>query len=60
MDEREVNRYWKKHNLKWTTDIGFGLNEVDGTFDKTGVGWREDAPGDDGQIVLRSQFQLKF
>jgi hypothetical protein len=55
-----VNRYWHKHNLKWTTDIGFGLDEISSAFASSGVGWQADAPDQDGQIVLRSQFQLLF
>jgi len=55
-----VTRYWSKHNLKWQTDIGFGLNEVDPMFASDGAGWRGDSTGQDGQVVLRSQFQLVF
>lgn len=55
-----VNRYFQKHNLKWTTDIGFGINEVSSTWASSGVGWRSDATDEDGQIVIRSQFQLLF
>jgi hypothetical protein len=54
-----VNRYFNKHNLKWTTDIGIGLDEVRG-FETTGAGWRKDSSGEDGQVVIRSQFQLLF
>jgi hypothetical protein len=52
--------YFNKHQLKWTTDVGFGFNEVTSTFASGGAGWRADAPGDDGQIVVRSQMQLMF
>lgn len=55
-----VTKYWDKHNLKWTTDIGFGLNEVYTTFASDGAGWRADSAGQDGQVVIRSQFQLLF
>ncbi|MHC4910482.1 MAG: porin [Planctomycetota bacterium] len=55
-----VNRYFKKHEVKWTTDIGFGLDEVTGTWDSSGVGWDADVAGQDGQIVFRSQLQLLF
>lgn len=55
-----VNRFWAKHALKWTTDIGFGLNEIAEPFSASGAGWRADKPGQDGQIVVRSQMQLLF
>jgi hypothetical protein len=55
-----VNRYWSKHSLKWTTDIGFALDEIHDDWDSSGAGWREDGAGEDGQVVLRSQFQLLF
>lgn len=55
-----VNRFWAKHALKWTTDIGFGLNEIAEPFSASGAGWRADKTGEDGQIVVRSQMQLLF
>lgn len=55
-----VNRYFDKHNLKWTTDVGIGLNEVDAQFSSSGAGWRADTTGEDTQIVIRSQLQLLF
>jgi hypothetical protein len=61
------NRYYKEHQLKWTTDVGFGTDRVTGTYGGGFLGgggdiagWRTDAPGDDGQLVLRTQFQLLF
>ncbi len=54
-----VNKYFNK-NVKWTTDLGFALNEVDGSWDKTSVGWRQDSASKDGQVVLRSQLQVLF
>lgn len=55
-----ANRYWAKHNLKWQTDVGFGLNPVASIWSTSSAGWRTDSVGDDGQIVLRSQIQLLF
>ncbi len=55
-----VNKYFAKHALKWTTDLGYGINRVDPTFGSTGVGWRGDAAEADGQVVFRSQLQLLF
>jgi hypothetical protein len=36
------------------------LSEVSPTFANGGTGWREDAVGEDGQFVFRSQLQLMF
>jgi hypothetical protein len=62
-----ATRYFSQHQLKWTTDIGFGINEVTSTWGDgllgTGgdiAGWRTDGPGEDAQFVLRSQLQLLF
>lgn len=55
-----VNRYWAKHNLKWTTDIGFALDEISSPYSSSGAGWRTDAADEDSQVVIRSQFQLFF
>ena len=66
-----VTKYWAKHNLKWQTDIGFGLNDVNAVanplmpgstvgFANDGAGWRTDTTGNDGQMVIRSQLQLVF
>jgi hypothetical protein len=42
-------------------DIGYSINGV-GSFyaNPTGSGWRADAAGEDGQIVVRGQFELNF
>jgi len=55
-----VNKYWSKHTLKWTTDLGFGFDEVSAVYSSSGAGWRTDTAGEDGQMVLRSQVQLLF
>lgn len=54
------NRYFNDHQLKWTTDIGYGLNEIGGFWSSLGAGYRSDDPGQSGQIVVRGQFQLLF
>ena len=54
------NRYIYGHNIKWTTDLSYGFNEVTSTFAGDGVGFRADAAGEDGQMVLRTQLQLVF
>lgn len=55
-----VNRYFNKHNLKWTTDIGYGFMEVGDIWSSGGAGWRTDPVGEDGQVVIRSMVQLVF
>lgn len=55
-----VNRYWAKHNLKWSTDLGYGLNEVASPWSSGSAGWQHDALDQDGQIVFRTQMQLLF
>ncbi|HWB20291.1 MAG TPA: porin [Phycisphaerales bacterium] len=53
-------KYFAKHNLKWQSDIGFGLNEVNAIWAADGAGWRADGPDADTQVVIRSQLQLLF
>ncbi len=53
-----VTRYFAGHNAKWTTDIGIGLEEVANAPAITGL--RPDVPGEDNQVVIRSQIQLVF
>ncbi len=50
------------HNLKWTTDIGFTLDEIDPTWAAGGVGGGIGylVDSQDTQIVFRTQFQLLF
>lgn len=55
-----VTRYWARHNLKWTTDVGYGLNQVSSGWASSSLGWRADPAGEDGQLVVRSQLQLAF
>jgi len=55
-----VIRFFNGNNLKWTTDVGVGLNPVASEFAASSLGWQADAPGKDGQVVVRSQLQLLF
>jgi hypothetical protein len=68
-----VNKYIAGHNAKWSTDIGFGIDGVDGAMGVRGLGaggvsrvtgWQTDgakAGGtEDGQILLRTQLQILF
>ncbi len=55
-----VNYYMHGHNAKWTTDLGYGINEVASPWSSSGVAWRTDPSDQDGQIVFRTQFQLLY
>ena len=61
-----VNKYFSGHNAKWSTDVGIGLENVNfaggapGTTVAPSTGYRNDALGEDGQIVLRTQLQILF
>ena len=55
-----VSKYFDKHNLKWQTDFGYGFNAVDAVFANSNAGWLPDTPTEEGQFVIRSQFQLLF
>ena len=52
-----VNAYYSP-NVKMTTDVGFGTDEVSASNAITG--WRTDPTGEDGQVVVRTQLQLTF
>jgi hypothetical protein len=56
-----VNKYFNKHNLKWTTDFGYSFNELTGFWTRhaEGIGYRA-GDTEEGQMVFRSQFQLLF
>ncbi len=55
-----ANWYVHGQNLKWSNDVGVGFTSVSSAWASSGVGWRADRPGEDGQVVVRSQFQLAF
>lgn len=52
------NHYFAGHNAKWTTDIGYGFDQVAAPANITG--YRPDPSGSDGQWVIRTQFQILF
>lgn len=54
------SKYWNRHALKWTSDLGYAFDPVDAAWGGAGRGWRPDAAGEHGQIVLRSQINLVF
>jgi len=55
-----MNYFFSKHALKYTVDVGYAFNGVGSIFESTPLGWRQDAAGADGQIVVRTQVQLLF
>lgn len=55
-----VSRFWNRHALKFTTDVGYAFDPVDAAWGGAGRGWRGDGAGEDGQIVIRSQINLLF
>jgi hypothetical protein len=55
-----VTRFFNGHSLKWQNDIGYGFNSVASAWAVDSAGWRPDASDEDGQVVIRSQFQLLF
>jgi hypothetical protein len=59
------NYYINKHGIKWSTDIVWALDPLNSfafssPTSRTGLGLLPDAAGEDGQVVLRTQFQLVF
>jgi hypothetical protein len=53
-----VNYYFSGHNAKWTTDIGYSLDSL--AFPNPITGFLPDAAGNDGQVVIRTQWQILF
>jgi hypothetical protein len=53
-----VNKYFHQQQAKWTTDFGLGFDPVPYTIPITG--WRQDAPDEKYQFVVRSQLQILF
>jgi len=49
--------YWLNPNVKWTTDLGYALNGINGSWDLGQTGWQT---GNDGEYLVRSQLQFKF
>lgn len=55
-----VNHFFHGHGLKFTLDIGYAFDAIASIYASKPLGWREDAAGNDGQVVLRTQMQLLF
>lgn len=62
------NRYFARHRLKWQTDVAYSFNAMNrvsiggNTFGwpVEFQGWRPDAAGSNGQVLVRSQLQMLF
>ena len=56
-----ANYYLDGQDAKWTTDIGIGLGEISDAWNSDIAGTRADGFGtDEGQVILRTQFQILF
>ncbi len=55
-----ANYYFDGHDIKLTTDIGFGISQIESAWNSDLAGWRTDAEGAEPQVVIRTQFQLLF
>jgi hypothetical protein len=61
-----VTKYFAGHNLKWSTDLVYGIDEIDSSWSGMMMpayglsGLRADESGEDGQYALRTQLQLLF
>ena len=51
-----VNRYFRRHQVKWTTDVVWCLDGVPASA--TGLGLLQDAADDEDQLAVRSQIQV--
>lgn len=55
------NKYFTEgHTLKLTADVVYSFNEITAAYASSSRALLQDAPGEDGQVVLRAQFQLVF
>jgi hypothetical protein len=54
------NYFLQGHRLKITGDVGYALDRINAAYFSDPLGWRLDAPGEEGQIVTRLQAQLIF
>ncbi len=55
-----ANYYFDGQDVKFSADIGFGINPVETAWDSDIAGWRIDPPGSEPQVVIRTQLQLLF
>ncbi len=52
-----ANYYIDGHDLKWTTDLGWAITQVNPWFADVNAGWR---PSQANEVVFRTQLQLIF
>lgn len=55
-----ANYYIDGHDLKWTTDIGLGLSQIEDFWSSNISGYRSESEDLDPQVVFRTQLQLLF
>ncbi|MDY7108896.1 MAG: hypothetical protein SYC29_09700 [Planctomycetota bacterium] len=55
-----VSRFFNRQGLKFTADVGYAFNEMDGAWGGASRGWRTDAIDEEGQLVLRTRLHLLF
>jgi hypothetical protein len=55
-----IDRHWAKHQVRVVFDLGYSFNSVSSFWANSNAGWRTDAADENGQIVVRSQFELNF
>jgi hypothetical protein len=55
-----TNYYFNDHNLKFTADIGVGLDQLELLWDSDIAGWRDETDQANPQVVIRMQMQLLF
>ncbi len=58
--ELGINHYIHKHSAKITVDFGYSFDEMGSPWRSTGAGWLKDTKGEEGQFLLRTQFQILF
>jgi len=55
-----INQYFDGHDLKFTADLGIGLDDISQFWINSNTGWRADGNNTSPQFVIRTQFQLLF
>lgn len=55
-----VNKYFSGHNAKWTTDVGYSLEAIATSTSNDLTGLRPDFSDSDGQLIIRTQWQILF
>jgi hypothetical protein len=53
-----LNWYIDGEDFKWTSDVGFAFDSVDGVWANQGNGWR--AAAEQSEVVFRTQLQMAF